>query len=1402
MNPASKHGDPQLGIDIHMHYVPPSPVPVPLPDLHISVVFDPFDYLPIIGSTVTVCGMKSATAGTGGIAIHIPPGFPFAPMWPDRDDELFMGSSTVLADSEPFSYISLPVLGCQIAGMFSPPRLKKKKTPSASLLPTTFNLAIPTNVVVGGPPTISLMSMAFKAAFAGLRRGFGWLKKTDFVQSRLERFRDFRRAKFGKLPSGFLKCKILRAEPVNIVTGEVSVQHQDLVLPGRIPLPWARTYTSNSTRAGACGHGWETPADIRLELDAETGMVIFHVPDGDIAVFPGLPFEQGPAGAVLEMWNGARLSDEGDRFCVQTKQDLIYHFPKALVGTNAQGTGEYLLSRITDLCGNRLEFERRGAVLTGINASSGQRLEIHTQDGKISSLALAVPDTGFVQTLAQYDYDDAGDLTTVRDELGNPYTFAYDRHHMTRHTDRNGLSFYYAFDTSGDTWQVTRAWGDDGLYDNTFDYQKLLNETRMTDSLGHVSIVKFDETGLPISEIDPLGGMTVFEYDETGRTTAVVDPDGHRTEYQYDECGNLLKLTRPDDHSIQTEYNEAGKLVGITAPNGATQLMQWDDRGLLVQSQSPLGAVDRYSYDAHGQLTEHINPRQACTRLEYDNRGNLVQLTNAQGQTTLFKYDAPGNLLEQTYPLGYSTRYAYDRKGRLLRVDLPDGAAIQCAYDAEDNLVRYVDENGAETRMEYCGLGEVKRRIQPDGHSVEYHYDTEERLIGLTNQRGETYHLKRDALDRIIEEIDYWGQSQHYAFSGTGHIQQSIDPLGRTIQYKTDPLGRIRKKVLPHPQEPDKTFVETFDYDENGNLTTVANPHIKIARSFDTEGRLLKESQGDFTIEYTYDENGNRIQRKTSNGNTIAYTYDDLDQIIAIKVNDQSPIRIEHDARGQITCETLGTGLTRHYGYDPLGRLTHQRIFNGDEQLFKTRYSYDPAGNLIERSDSQFGIDKYTYDPMGRIRSHIDPRGKLTRFLQDSAGDFLQTRIVRQEAGQGADFGAAASDSSGWLREGRYGPTSYRFDRAGNLVERGDHERTDHFIWDANQRLVGSQTNGQITTYGYDALGRRIFKQSGGGRTRFFWDGDALVGETGHIGDEVPDKYMEGVEPVADKTGQKLPQQREYVYYPLTFEPLALIDSYNKANESACMYYYYHNDLNGCPIRMTDGTGNLAWAARYDTMGAVERLEVDQVENNLRMQGQYLDDETGLCYNRFRYFDPEICSFISHDPLGLAAGENVYAYGPNVWGWVDPFGLWGGEFMNGAQATITAGNVSETYISTSNGHAEINGLNDFKQRGLLAGNDVNISDVTGNFRPGGTKPVGICTNCRAGMFDILIDADAKSVTMPMTVNKNKIEDITIKRADFRTVRDELNKILEGTGDYRTKSKAAWETLQKYNACKK
>ena len=102
--------------------------------------------------------------------------------------------------------------------------------------------------------------------------------------------------------------------------------------------------------------------------------------------------------------------------------------------------------------------------------------------------------------------------------------------------------------------------------------------------------------------------------------------------------------------------------------------------------------------------------------------------------------------------------------------------------------------------------------------------------------------------------------------------------------------------------------------------------------------------------------------------------------------------------------------------------------------------------------------------------------------------------------------------------------------------------------------------------------------------------------------------------------------------------------------------YYFHTDQIGTPLEMTDAEGQIVWQAKYRAWGAIDAMVVNEVEQNLRFQGQYFDDETGLHYNTFRYYDPEVGRFTTQDPIGLLGGENLYQYAPSPVGWVDPWG--------------------------------------------------------------------------------------------------------------------------------------------------
>lgn len=194
MMPAAKHFDPVLGIDIHI-IQPPGPVPpIPVPHPFIGFLFDAMEYIPIsipvpipfvgvvpipLNASIKINGMLRAIAGTMGKTVpgvHFPIGGTFVKP-PANECEMFMGSSTVEFDGDAASYMALPTLDCQCIGMPPIPRpnIKKKSKVKSLVLPTGMVLPIPMGppVLIGGPPTISLMAMAFKVGFSVAAKGLG-----------------------------------------------------------------------------------------------------------------------------------------------------------------------------------------------------------------------------------------------------------------------------------------------------------------------------------------------------------------------------------------------------------------------------------------------------------------------------------------------------------------------------------------------------------------------------------------------------------------------------------------------------------------------------------------------------------------------------------------------------------------------------------------------------------------------------------------------------------------------------------------------------------------------------------------------------------------------------------------------------------------------------------------------------------------------------------------------------------------------------------------------------------------------------------------------------------------------------------------------------------------------------
>ncbi len=102
---------------------------------------------------------------------------------------------------------------------------------------------------------------------------------------------------------------------------------------------------------------------------------------------------------------------------------------------------------------------------------------------------------------------------------------------------------------------------------------------------------------------------------------------------------------------------------------------------------------------------------------------------------------------------------------------------------------------------------------------------------------------------------------------------------------------------------------------------------------------------------------------------------------------------------------------------------------------------------------------------------------------------------------------------------------------------------------------------------------------------------------------------------------------------------------------------FFVNHVNGCPLRLVDSSGAVDWEATVSPWGEIESISISAIVNNLRLPGQYSDVETGLNYNRYRYYDSVIGSYIGQDPIRLRGGPNTYLYPVNPHRWIDPWGL-------------------------------------------------------------------------------------------------------------------------------------------------
>ncbi|WP_284694812.1 RHS repeat-associated core domain-containing protein [Proteus mirabilis] len=363
------------------------------------------------------------------------------------------------------------------------------------------------------------------------------------------------------------------------------------------------------------------------------------------------------------------------------------------------------------------------------------------------------------------------------------------------------------------------------------------------------------------------------------------------------------------------------------------------------------------------------------------------------------------------------------------------------------------------------------------------------------------------------------------------------------------------------------------------------------------------------------------------------YAFGALGELTSLQVNQHAPLQFSYNAVGQEYLRRSHAGFVNSSHYTATGLLAHQRAGRGTEQFLQSIQAHPqqpPFCTDVHRS--------YQYDRAYNVVGIEDDRWRQTRYHYNANDQITKTQYSPQWGNQDEKF---QYDNNLNITEHLTTPSSSMVpsEAQGAMLQLFQQQQAG--------RVTRRYTAKGYQDYHYDVNGRLAKKivHTRGFRPRewrYLWSGDQLIEET--------PIYADGT--LAES------QQIQWLYQPGEITPTA---RYQQGK-----LHYVVTDHQGTPREIFSEGGQASWAGRLNTWGQMQfwRYREGKAENDpnytecpFRFAGQYEDEESGLYYNRFRYYDKETGQYLSPDPIGLLGGLNPYGYVHCPTGWVDPFGL-------------------------------------------------------------------------------------------------------------------------------------------------
>jgi len=842
-----------------------------------------------------------------------------------------------------------------------------------------------------------------------------------------------------------------------------------------------------------------------------------------------------------------------------------------------------------------------------------------------------------------------------------------------------------------------------------------------TDPSGNTTAWDYDRWGDVVEETSPLGYTTRYERDPAGHLVAVLLPNEQIRRYQYNRQGKLARVELDQrtpnnvlqiDHdlwgrivktslgglTLELDWDEAGRLIALTNENGARSQFAWDAMNRLVQETGVDGRVRRYQWDAAGQLTQASDDGVA-----------QLQAQPGQVQAHQYHWDEAGRLIEWQLPATQacdeqSRRYEWDPAGRLKtasvylrtqrqnqteeqlqsRIEIERDPAgritgeLQQLYkmsgapapasapplEYEHRIAHQFDAEGGQQESELQNVG-----------SIQWLFDDSGQVQRLVHDGQNLVDFERNAVYREIRR--QWHTLQNPA--AAGHPA----PLTQTSHWNSlGQLQDIKLEALPLQAIPASPVVvnqitqRQYSYDALGQLIALQTATQTLRYSYDSAGRLsaLANSQAPQTApRWDVDPAGNRLpdhaatQQQQQNWAELVHRRwkDPGYNPFAGPARTKDPIHKWQDNR-------IGFYQGCAWRYDEQGNRVEQIRQDADDAYSRQRLSYDGNNQLVglhaESIDAQGDVtvlseSRYVYDALGRrLKKTIRAQGKERVSYYGWNGDQLAHTERVQE------------DDTRDIVHTVYEPGSFTPLIRLSTTGQGDPQAKPHLMVQAIKASVPADKRGEPNLGHALTMMQNIFtdmpermqkkleeslQQALGLSAKMSaLPGNGKMQRTNDLIADMRRKMEESVQ----KMQQKNPGAPSQIMSNTSDNLLASmrdnLKEMKREEQGPVTIHYYVCDHLGTPLALLDQQGNIVWAIKLDPWGNIEEeYNPHGIEQPIRLPGQYHDLETGLYYNRHRYYDPRIGAYINQDLIGNNADINRYHYPANPIARANPLGL-------------------------------------------------------------------------------------------------------------------------------------------------